>query len=171
MNTLIHHVPLIAAALAWLASLIFAGVTPAPVSPIKAASTTLVWGTKPAGTAVAPIVSGQVAVSISITPHNGGPVVRIENGDGSTIEKVYLIDGFDAEAELLYDSGATYPACGVAAGMSITLPTGVHLSGTAVHTVFPCTIDSPPLKFTRKEVAMITFRISHDPGVDGAATS
>ena len=54
--------------------------TAAPVSPIKAASTTIVWGTNPAGTAIAPVVSSQIAESIKITPHNGGPVTRITNG-------------------------------------------------------------------------------------------
>lgn len=145
--------------------------TAAPVSPIQAGETTVVWGTAPGGTAVAPVTSGLVVTSISITPHNGGPVTRIENGDGSCIDKVYLDDGFDAEVECLYLSGLTYPAIGVPAAITLTIPKAVDLSSGAVHTVFPCTLESNPLRFERKKEAMITFRVSHDPGVDGAPTS
>lgn len=149
----------------------FNTVTPSPVSPVKVASTTFVWGSKPGGTDILPLPTGQVAQSLKITPKNGKPVLEIENGDGNTIEEVLLIDGFDAELDVLVDTSLTYPACGVQAAATLTLPVAVHLSGSAKHTVFPCTVWAYSPSFERKGASMMTISVGHRPGVDGAATT
>ena len=142
--------------------------TSAPVSPTKKGLTTVVWGTKPGGTSVAPVIAGAIVTSINITPMNGGPVTKIENGDGSVVGKVYLDDGFEADVETIYDTALTYPA--LFSAVTLTLPAAVDLSGGAAAAAYPCTLESNPVKFERKGVAMVTFKVSHNPGVEGAGT-
>ena len=142
--------------------------TAAPVSPTIKGKTTIVWGTAPGGTAVTPVISGLIVTSISITPNNGGPVTKIENGDGSVIAKVYLDDGFEADVEAIYDSTLTYPA--MYSAVTLTLPKAVDMSGGTAVAAYPCTIESNAVKFERKKEAMITFKISHNPGVEGAGS-
>jgi hypothetical protein len=165
MHTILHLLLALAPLLA------LSMITPAPVSPVNSANLTFVWGCAPGGVEVMPVVTGQVADSVKITPINGGPVKVIENTNGSAIEKYYLIDGFDGDVDMLLDTSKTYPPCGVAGAAVLTLPVKIHMSGTAAHAIFPVTIESYSPAFKRKGETMITAKVSHRPGIDGAATS
>lgn len=140
--------------------------TGAPVSPTAKGTTTFVWGTKPSGTQVFPVVSAATVTSLKLTPVNGGPVVDIDNPDGSCISSIFLDDGFNAEGEMLYDSALTYPA--LYAALTLVLPKAVDFSSGAAYANFPCIIESFGVAFERKKEAMISFKLSHRPGRDGA---
>jgi len=168
-HTLHHLLPYVIT----LALLLVLSLTLTPPTPTKVgALATLVWGTAPGGTAIAPVVTGIVVTSFKPTARNAGPVGNIENSDGALIESVYLDDGFEADVEGVYDTALTYPTIG--SSVTITLPvttTGLlDLSGGVVHKTFPCTLESNAPDFERKKEAMYRCRISHAPGRDGVAT-
>lgn len=142
--------------------------TGAPVSPTQKGVTTIVWGTKPAGTQVFPVISTAIVSSLSITPVNAGAVSDVENGDGSCVESTFLDDGFNGRGEMVFDSALTYPANYTA--ITLTLPKAIDLSGGTAVATYPCIVESFSPVFTRKKEAMISFQFSHRPGRDGAGS-
>lgn len=172
MHNLTHTIPLILSIIAILA---MAGLTLTPPTPTNVgANPSLVWGTAPGGTAIAPIATGAIITSVKITPTNPAAVANAENADGAIVNSFFLVDGFEADAEMLFDTSLAYPAVGSA--VTMVLPTrGTHagvlnFSGGAGCTSFPCTIESYGAQFERKGIATIQVKFSHHPGRDGAAS-
>ena len=170
MHILHHLAPLLLALLPLLAfSLTLTAPTPTQIGK----STTVVWGTAPGGTAVAPVVTGMVVTSINIEPRNPKAIGEVENGDGALLTSIMLADGFDATVEGVFDSVLTYPV--LFGTVSIVLPVAVCLDSAAgvptVYHTYLALVMSNPIKFERKGVAMITYNLSHAPGRDGAPSA
>lgn len=142
----------------------------APTPTKVGAIPTMVWGTAPGGTGIAPLIASTVCTSIKIDPRNPNPVGDIENGDGAVVESILLDDGFKGTVEFLFDSSLVYPVQGTAA--TLVLPAGakVDFGGNVIHGTFPILIESNGLTFERKKEAMISFNISHAPGRDGVSS-
>lgn len=127
-------------------------------SAVKKGLTTIIWGTS--GILGSP--SSAIVASISVTPHEGGPVGVIENGDGARVGKIYISEsnGFDADVECVYDTALTWPAVGDT--VALTLPKVGAAGGTVA---MNCTLEFITPQQARKKEAMIKMKMSYDPGV------
>ena len=128
---------------------------PAP-SVIQKGITTALWGTdSKVGTP-----SGAIVEKLTITPKNKDPI-EVEDNNGFAAILVLLLDGFNAEATMVYDTAKTWPAEGDT--IVLTVPKTGAAGGTED---FNCLLCSISKDMTRKDHAKITFTMVYRPGVD-----
>lgn len=132
---------------------------------------TIVWGT--GGILSAP--AGAILESLSLTPKNGEPI-EIEDNDGLAIVQVLLRDGFNAKANVMYDSAKTWPLEGANATLAINytgaaanaIPFGEGNGASFANGVVSYVVlvaAAPALNYAKKKEGMMEFNLTYRPQV------
>jgi len=139
-------------------------------------SPAIVWGTgNVMNSATANAFAGAVVESLSITPKNAEPI-EIEGNDGTACNEIILLDGFNAKANVLYDSSKVWPIEGANATLALPYSAGANTAlfgagtgngvtianGVATYTVLVASV-APGLK--RKGEATLDISLTYRPNV------